>query len=73
MRPACTIEGDPVPDEQQLAPGHPGAAEEYDTTQRQLRGNLPQALVHALMLECAVRLGQERRQPSLHLGTRPEQ
>jgi GH15 family glucan-1,4-alpha-glucosidase len=31
-------------------------SEEYDTTQRQLRGNLPQAFVHALMLETAVRL-----------------
>lgn len=37
--------------------GPPGLfAEEYDTTQRQLRGNLPQAFVHALMLETAVRL-----------------
>jgi hypothetical protein len=51
--------------------GPPGLfAEEYDTTQRQLRGNLPQAFVHALLLECAVRLGQE---PSLHLGTGPDQ
>ncbi|MFF3822017.1 glycoside hydrolase family 15 protein [Streptomyces bluensis] len=32
-------------------------AEEYDVRQRQLRGNLPQAFVHALLLECAVRLG----------------
>ena len=31
-------------------------AEEYDVHQRQLRGNLPQAFVHAAMLECAVRL-----------------
>ena len=31
-------------------------AEEYDVPQRQLRGNLPQAFVHALMLECSVRL-----------------
>lgn len=31
-------------------------AEEYDVQQRQLRGNLPQAFVHALLLECAVRL-----------------
>ncbi|MGW4568720.1 glycoside hydrolase family 15 protein, partial [Streptomyces sp. NPDC004561] len=31
-------------------------AEEYDVGQRQLRGNLPQAFVHALLLECAVRL-----------------
>jgi alpha,alpha-trehalase len=30
--------------------------EEYDIGQRQLRGNLPQAFVHAAMLECAVRL-----------------
>jgi len=29
-------------------------SEEFDVTQRQLRGNLPQAFVHALMLECAV-------------------
>ncbi|MFG2720137.1 glycoside hydrolase family 15 protein [Streptomyces sp. NPDC048416] len=31
-------------------------AEEYDISQRQLRGNLPQAFVHAIMLESAVRL-----------------
>jgi hypothetical protein len=31
-------------------------SEEYDVTQRQLRGNLPQAFVHALMVEAAVRL-----------------
>jgi alpha,alpha-trehalase len=31
-------------------------AEEYDVAQRQLRGNLPQAFVHALLLECAARL-----------------
>ncbi|MFF9125211.1 glycoside hydrolase family 15 protein [Streptomyces sp. NPDC014889] len=31
-------------------------AEEYDVRQRQLRGNLPQAFVHALLLECAARL-----------------
>jgi alpha,alpha-trehalase len=30
--------------------------EEYDVHQRQLRGNLPQAFVHAGMLECACRL-----------------
>ncbi len=33
--------------------------EEYDVHQRQLRGNLPQAFVHAAMLECAVRLSGE--------------
>ena len=35
--------------------GPPGLlAEEFDVSERQLRGNLPQAFVHALMLECAV-------------------
>ena len=35
--------------------GSPGLlAEEFDVTQRQLRGNLPQAFVHALLLECSV-------------------
>jgi GH15 family glucan-1,4-alpha-glucosidase len=34
--------------------GPPGLlAEEFDVDERQLRGNLPQAFVHALMLECA--------------------
>lgn len=37
--------------------GPPGLyAEEYDVGQRQLRGNLPRAFVHALMLETATRL-----------------
>ncbi|MBB5159281.1 glycoside hydrolase family 15 protein [Saccharopolyspora phatthalungensis] len=37
--------------------GTPGLfAEEYDVRQRQLRGNLPQAFVHALLLESCVRL-----------------
>jgi len=37
--------------------GPPGLfSEEYDINQRQLRGNLPQAFVHALMLETATRL-----------------
>jgi GH15 family glucan-1,4-alpha-glucosidase len=31
-------------------------AEEYDVEQRQLRGNLPQAFVHAMLLESAIRL-----------------
>ena len=30
--------------------------EEYDITQRQVRGNVPQAFVHALLLESAQRL-----------------
>ncbi len=34
--------------------GPPGLlSEEFDIAQRQLRGNLPQAFVHALLLECA--------------------
>jgi len=37
--------------------GSPGLyAEEYDVAERQLRGNLPQAFVHAMVLECAARL-----------------
>ena len=39
--------------------GPPGLfTEEYDVTQRQQRGNLPQAFVHASMLEAACRLAQ---------------
>jgi GH15 family glucan-1,4-alpha-glucosidase len=39
--------------------GPPGLlAEEYDVRQRQLRGNLPQAFVHALLLEAAQRLAE---------------
>ncbi|HET7387396.1 MAG TPA: glycoside hydrolase family 15 protein [Nocardioidaceae bacterium] len=39
--------------------GPPGLfSEEYDVNQRQLRGNLPQAFVHALMLEASVRLAE---------------
>jgi len=33
-------------------------SEEFDVVQRQLRGNIPQAFVHALLLECAVRLSE---------------
>ncbi|MGN6663063.1 MAG: glycoside hydrolase family 15 protein [Solirubrobacterales bacterium] len=39
--------------------GTPGLfSEEFDVRQRQLRGNLPQAFVHALMLECAAKLAR---------------
>ncbi len=31
-------------------------SEEYDVGEHQLRGNLPQAFVHALMIETATRL-----------------
>ncbi|MCX4426570.1 glycoside hydrolase family 15 protein [Streptomyces mirabilis] len=34
-------------------------SEEYDIAQRQLRGNLPQAFVHALMLETAATLARD--------------
>ncbi|SDP11894.1 glycoside hydrolase family 15 protein [Actinacidiphila guanduensis] len=34
-------------------------SEEYDAVQRQMRGNLPQAFVHAFLLESAVRLAQD--------------
>jgi alpha,alpha-trehalase len=41
--------------------GPPGLlSEEYDVIQRQLRGNLPQAFVHAVLLQCAARLSGGR-------------
>lgn len=40
--------------------GPPGLlSEEYDVRQRQLRGNLPQAFVHAMLLETAQRLATD--------------
>ncbi len=40
--------------------GPPGLfTEEYDVAQREFRGNFPQAFVHAFLLECAVRMGEE--------------
>jgi GH15 family glucan-1,4-alpha-glucosidase len=42
--------------------GSPGLlAEEFDVEQRQLRGNLPQAFVHATLLEASIRLATPRR------------
>ncbi len=39
--------------------GPPGLlCEEYDVVQRQLRGNIPQAFVHALLIETSLRLAQ---------------
>jgi GH15 family glucan-1,4-alpha-glucosidase len=61
---ACHQQGDQVGaarwfERNRAACGPPGLfAEEYDVAQRQLRGNLPQAFVHALMLECAARLAR---------------
>jgi GH15 family glucan-1,4-alpha-glucosidase len=55
-------QGDPVAafrwfERTRAACGSPGLfAEEYDVEQRQLRGNLPQAFVHAMLLEAAVTL-----------------
>lgn len=47
-------------DRQRSVCGPPGLlTEEFDVRQRQLRGNLPQAFVHALLLECAQRLGPD--------------
>ena len=46
--------------------GSPGLlAEEYDVAQRQLRGNLPQAFVHALLLEAGVRLARPSRSSAM--------
>ena len=43
---------------QRAACGPPGLfSEEFDVRQRQLRGNLLQGFVHALLLECSRRLG----------------
>ena len=44
--------------------GPPGLlTEEFDVGQRQLRGNIPQAFVHALLLECAVKLTRPWNEP----------
>ncbi len=43
---------------QRAACGTPGLfSEEFDVQQRQLRGNLPQGFVHALLLEASQALG----------------
>ena len=57
---AYAQQGDPLTaarwfERNRAACGPPGLfSEEFDVTQRQLRGNLPQAFVHAVLLECAV-------------------
>jgi hypothetical protein len=59
---ACEADGDRAEalrwfERGRAACGPPGLyAEEYDVLQRQLRGNVPQAFVHALLLETSVRL-----------------
>lgn len=61
--------GDPIRairyfERNRAACGPPGLfSEEYDVTQRQLRGNLPQAFVHAMLLECASRLTSDALTP----------
>lgn len=46
------------------ARGTPGIfSEEYDVEQRQMRGNLPQAFVHALFIEAAAALGGSANRP----------
>jgi hypothetical protein len=50
--------------------GSPGLfSEEYDVAQRQLRGNLPQAFVHALMLETSIRLTVPWQDPTGRLAS----
>jgi alpha,alpha-trehalase len=62
MAQAALLDGNPVEaarwfERNRAACGPAGLyTEEYDVHQRQSRGNLPQAFVHAGMLECAVRL-----------------
>jgi alpha,alpha-trehalase len=52
--------------------GSPGLfSEEYDVTERQLRGNLPQAFVHALLLESSARLAADWQQQASLTGTIP--
>jgi GH15 family glucan-1,4-alpha-glucosidase len=64
---AFAQQGDPVLatawfERNRTACGSPGLlTEEYDVRQRQLRGNLPQAFVHALLLECAVSQAADRK------------
>lgn len=42
------------------ASGSPGLfAEEFDVAEHQLRGNLPQAFVHALLIQCAAAQGAQ--------------
>jgi alpha,alpha-trehalase len=66
---AWAQQGDPVAatrwfERSRSACGPPGLfSEEYDVTQRQLRGNLPQAFVHALLLECAAAVRRFEQQP----------
>ena len=61
---ACFDEGDEVEgvrwfERARSSAGSPGLlSEEFDVVQHQLRGNLPQAFVHALLIECAAAQGK---------------
>jgi alpha,alpha-trehalase len=63
---ACTQQGDHVAAARWFERSRSGCgppallAEEFDVAQRQLRGNLPQAFAHALLLECAIAQYQAR-------------
>jgi GH15 family glucan-1,4-alpha-glucosidase len=69
---ACLQQGDHLSamhyfDRNRSASGSPGLfTEEFDVVQRQLRGNFPQAFVHALMIESAVELVKV--EPTLTVG-----
>jgi GH15 family glucan-1,4-alpha-glucosidase len=66
MARACHVENKPVDaarwfERTRTSCGPAGLfTEEYDVLQRQMRGNLPQAFVHALLLETAVILAGDR-------------
>ncbi|AEV71486.1 glycosyl hydrolase, glucoamylase [Mycolicibacterium rhodesiae NBB3] len=63
---ACWQQGDLVGatryfERNRAACGPPGLfGEEYDVEQRQIRGNIPQAFVHALLIESSLRMAQPR-------------
>jgi hypothetical protein len=66
---ACHQQGDHLDavryfERNRAACGPPGLfSEEYDIAQRQMRGNLPQAFVHALLLESSLRLATPWTEP----------
>lgn len=70
MAQSFSAQGDPVEaarwfERNRSGCGPPGLfAEEFDVVERQLRGNLPQAFVHALLLECAATLSLDRDPPA---------
>ncbi len=69
-----TVEASAWFERTRAACGPPGLlTEEFDVEQRQLRGNVPQAFVHALLIETAARLGQaDQGRPALPSPTHQE-